>query len=159
MLFSAAQKPQAQRDETPVQPQPYTVNARPTVPAPQQHTPQQSSLHNFWNLPKASCLSAASPPMASPPVDPSLYAPRDCEDCGQRLRGNDDAMDVDMDMDGLGAGEEDTGCAGCGKHVCSHCSITNMGETRRCLGCAVTSRKDWGGSIGWATGANGLGVC
>lgn len=158
MLFSAAQRPRAHDGEGTLQPRQHAVDAQPSAPVTHQHT-QQASLHSFWKLPKANSLSAALAPVASPHVDSSIYAPADCEDCGQRLRGSDDAMDVDMDMDGSAAGEEGTSCAGCGKHVCSHCSITNMGERRKCLGCADTPRKLWAGGVGWATKANGLGIC
>lgn len=163
MLFSAAQKTLPQHHDAPLQPRPHAVNAQPAAPAPpqqhqHQHT-QQASLHSFWKLPNANSLSAALAPVASPHVDASIYAPSDCEDCGQRLRGDgDDAVDVEMDMGNYGAGEPETSCAGCGKHVCSHCSITNMGERRRCLSCAETGRKGWTGGLGWATNSTGLGI-
>lgn len=78
-------------------------------------------------------------------VDAVLDAPSHCEDCGHLLRAaettgdGDDAMDTDMDLDldGYGgAGPETTGCGACGKHVCSHCSVSHLGERRQCLLCA-----------------------
>ncbi|KAK9786652.1 hypothetical protein AB5N19_08475 [Seiridium cardinale] len=145
ILFSAAQRPQADEHESPMQQRPQGVHAQPS--APEQHHTQQASLHSFWELPNSQSLSAAAHSVASPRVDTSIYAPEDCEDCGQALRGDHDEMDID----GYGSGEAETGCAGCGKHVCSHCSITNMGERRRCLGCADTGKKIWVGGIGFTS--------
>ncbi|ETS81793.1 hypothetical protein PFICI_06795 [Pestalotiopsis fici W106-1] len=159
MLFSAAQ-----RSET----QPHQTNAASLPHHHQQHAPaaHQASLHNFWKLPPQSLSAAASAAMASPPVDTSMYAPADCEDCGRGLCSEDDGddamMDVDMEASG---GLEAASCAGCGKHVCSHCSITNMGERRRCLGCADTgssgARKGWAGGLGWNLpgNASSFGIC
>jgi hypothetical protein len=47
--------------------------------------------------------------------------------------GDDDAM---MDIDGYGSGLDDWACGACGKAVCFSCSISNLGEHRRCLACA-----------------------
>jgi hypothetical protein len=80
-------------------------------------------------------------------MDTALDAPSHCEDCGHPLRaaetaggcgGSDDAMDTDMDLDldGYGGAGPETGCGACGKHVCSHCSVSHLGERRRCLLCA-----------------------
>jgi hypothetical protein len=159
MLFSAAQRPEAQQPDVSLQQQQRLS----PVSSAQPHAPtQQTSLHSFWKLPNSQSLSAASAAIASPSVDASIYGPRDCEDCGQPLRDGDD-MDVEMTEDcgyGYGAGKSTTGCAGCGKHVCSHCSITNLGQRRRCLGCAGTARKSWVGGIGWISKApTGLGIC
>ncbi|KAI1857159.1 hypothetical protein JX265_011360 [Neoarthrinium moseri] len=154
MLFSAARKTQAQ-----TQPQPqYQQDDRQSAPQPQQQ--QQASLHAFWNIPAPTQSADSTWGVVSPPrIDTaSLYAPSNCEDCGQGLRGGDgsDDMDVDMDGDGLGADTtETTGCAGCGKHVCTHCSITNLGQQRQCLICA--GKKVWVGGLGWTAGA--VGVC
>ncbi|KAI0598456.1 hypothetical protein F4775DRAFT_555597, partial [Biscogniauxia sp. FL1348] len=71
-----------------------------------------------------------------PPVDCSIYDPTNCEDCGQRLGGVDGSVeDNGMDVDSFDVGV-DTACSVCGKRVCSHCSITRLGEQRRCLICA-----------------------
>ncbi|KAI1392881.1 uncharacterized protein F4822DRAFT_392492 [Hypoxylon trugodes] len=109
----------------------------------------QASLHNFWKLP-----STAAP--ASAPVQtPITYeGPVNCEDCGQGLC--EGASDEDsMDVDSFGTAAQ-TSCGGCGKHVCSHCSITNLGEQRRCLICA--GKKVWVGGVGWA-GVSSVKVC
>ncbi|KAI1496091.1 hypothetical protein F5X99DRAFT_401379 [Biscogniauxia marginata] len=143
MLYTA-------QKQLPHQPPAAFAFAQAPPPAPSQGA--QASLHKFWNLPN----SAASPAASSPPVDRSIYAPASCEDCGQGLGGagcggDDDAMDVDsFDMD------VETGCSACGKHVCSHCSITNLGEQRRCLICA--GKKIWVGGVGWTTSV-GVPVC
>ena len=56
-----------------------------------------------------------------------------CEDCGAGLC--DDNM---MDVDGFGSGDAAAarGCGACGKVVCFSCSVSNLGERRRCLMCA-----------------------
>ncbi|KAI1762332.1 hypothetical protein GGR53DRAFT_501926 [Hypoxylon sp. FL1150] len=122
---------------------------QPEPAAHPQSQPQgaQASLHSFWKLPKPAAISHIA-------VSAQVDQHTNCEDCGQTLReglAGDDSMDVD----GFGADAE-TGCATCGKHVCSHCSITNMGEQRRCLICA--GKKVWIGGLGWA-GIAGLKVC
>ncbi|ORY55509.1 uncharacterized protein BCR38DRAFT_125410 [Pseudomassariella vexata] len=140
MLFSAQARTQQNMAQPPTQ-QPQAAAAEPT----QQHSGSaQVSLHKFWNLPSG----GASPAGSAPPVNNSIYAPTDCEDCGQSLRETADGntMDMDIDIDGFSA-EADTGCGMCGKHVCSHCSITNLGEQRRCLICA--GKKVWVGGFGW----------
>lgn len=47
-----------------------------------------------------------------------------------------------MDIDGGGLGAQAHACGACGKAVCFSCSISNLGEHRRCLACA--------GPRGWA---------
>ncbi|KAI0149740.1 hypothetical protein F4776DRAFT_602979 [Hypoxylon sp. NC0597] len=131
-----------------IQPQPQP---RPQI-APTHAHGAQASLHSFWKLPSA----AGAPAVAAPPsVNALVYdGPANCEDCGQTLRegaSNEDAMDVDD----FGAVAE-TSCGACGKHVCSHCSITNLGEQRRCLICA--GKKVWVGGLGWA-GVSSIRVC
>ncbi|KAI1638761.1 hypothetical protein F4809DRAFT_598869 [Biscogniauxia mediterranea] len=159
MLFTAQKQQQQHHHHQPTSaftmscPQPaapFTREASPAAPS----QGAQASLHKFWNLPNPSPLSNASP--ASPPVDRSIYAPTNCEDCGQGLGGVDGGADDNaMDVDSFDVGV-DTACSGCGKHVCSHCSITNLGEQRRCLICA--GRKVWVGGLGWTTSA-GVSVC
>ena len=69
-----------------------------------------------------------------------------------------------MDVDGFGFGNEDSCCGACGKTVCFSCSITNLGENKRCLACAggkssgsSNNGRVWVGGIGW-TNASGV-VC
>ena len=113
---------------------------------------QQRSLHSFWNLPGAapSTNSLASSPASSAMSPPSpALAPRsvsvNCEDCGVGLSSGDD--DVMMDLDGYGPGLEDRVCGACGKSVCSSCSVSNLGECRRCLSCVGTSAR--GAATSW----------
>ncbi|KAI4861510.1 hypothetical protein F4820DRAFT_433499 [Hypoxylon rubiginosum] len=152
MLYSA-QKQHVAHDQQQQQLQLGSLATRPQPQAPPaahtQSQPQgsQASLHSFWKLPKP---AAASVPAVPAPFD----QPTSCEDCGQTLRegrGDEDSMD----LDGFGA-EAETECVACSKHVCSHCSITNLGEQRRCLICA--GKKVWVGGLGWA-GTSGLKVC
>lgn len=180
MLFSAAQRRPESTSQPHQQQQPQSHMAQPQQQ--QQHAPaaHQASLHNFWKLPPQSLSAAASAATApSPPVDASMYAPTDCEDCGRGLSRNNneddnnnngghnedasmmDDVDVDMEigMSGGGSWLEAARCAGCAKLVCSHCSITNMGERRRCLGCADNhgARKGWAGDLG--QNLSSLGIC
>ncbi|KAI2622506.1 hypothetical protein GGR54DRAFT_66341 [Hypoxylon sp. NC1633] len=124
------------------QPQPMTATAH-------SHSQgAQASLHSFWKLP--SPAAPANIP-ALPSIDQLVYdGPTNCEDCGQALREGASGDDL-MDVDSFDA-EAGTSCGACGKHVCSHCSINNMGEQRRCLICA--GKKVWIGGLGWA----GVGV-
>ena len=69
---------------------------------------------------------------------PAFERPAACEDCGAGL---DDGMDVD------GGAGDDTACGACGKHICYSCSVSNLGEQKRCLHCA--GRRVWVGGIGW----------
>ena len=83
--------------------------------------------------------AAANSPSPAIPTTTSAYAPTSCEDCGRALiasgtgldDGDNDDDDVMMDVDEGGDGgfqtTTTTGCGACGKHVCSHCSITNLG--------------------------------
>jgi len=41
-----------------------------------------------------------------------------------------------MDVDSYGATTEGHSCGACGKAVCFSCSVSNLGEQRRCLACA-----------------------
>ncbi|KAI1774585.1 hypothetical protein F4818DRAFT_66408 [Hypoxylon cercidicola] len=139
MLYSA-QKQHHQLDSLATQPQFHPA----IQPQPQE---SQSSLHSFWKLPKAADVSANA-------VLTAIDLPTSCEDCGHALRGGYGEGDS-MDVDGFSTDAE-TGCVTCGKHVCSHCSITNLGDQRRCLICA--GKKVWIGGLGWA-GTSGLKVC
>ncbi|KAK3319739.1 hypothetical protein B0T19DRAFT_271023 [Cercophora scortea] len=115
--------------------------AQPVTATPQQphnQIPQQRSLHSFWKIP-VSASSSATPSPALTPLGPPQSRSTSCEDCGAGLVGDDDSM---MDIDGYGfagtaAGAEDEhSCRACGKAVCFSCSVSNMGENRRCLACA-----------------------
>jgi len=106
----------------------------------------QTSLHSFWNLP-------SRPPALPASNLPNILTetPTECEDCGHQFKdGEDVTMDGD-DMLGLGG----SSCGACGKHVCSNCSISNLGEQRRCLACAGTTvGNSTGGDRGtpWSRG-------
>lgn len=139
MLYNA-QKHQSHDDEHTQTAEPMQVQPA-IAQQPEHHQQAQPSLHNFWNLPNANMTSSSFNALPASLATPSIDVPMDCEDCGQALH---DAMDGDaMDIDDAAG----SGCGGCGKYVCSHCSITNMGEQRRCLGCA--GKKTWVGGIGW----------
>ncbi|CAI0647383.1 unnamed protein product [Colletotrichum noveboracense] len=132
MLYSAQQQDQNMENALSSSPAPAPAVARNT----------QKSLHSFWNI------KSAQPPVsrtASPPVHQRALSPTSCEDCGTEL-GTADADG--MDIDGC---EGDNACGACGKHVCSQCSITNLGEQRRCLHCSGS--KSWvkGSTPAWAT--------
>ncbi|KAI1334049.1 hypothetical protein F5Y15DRAFT_314997 [Xylariaceae sp. FL0016] len=112
----------------------------------------QASLHSFWNLPKPAMSSM--PSSQRPMSTMSFCDATSCDDCGQALgrAASDDTMDVDtFDVD------VPTNCVVCRKNVCSHCSITNLGEERRCLKCA--GRKVWVGGVGWSTTTSHMRVC
>ncbi|KAI1115689.1 hypothetical protein F5Y14DRAFT_112206 [Nemania sp. NC0429] len=131
----------AQRHQTPVQPHeartpdqlrhnmPVAAHPGPSSSLPSSH---QINLHNFWNLPSR---PSASQTVFVPPT--TMDTPTECEDCGQNLDSDNDIM---MDADNM-SGTGGSSCVVCGKHVCSHCCITNLGEQRRCLGCAETTRR------------------
>ncbi|OTB05682.1 hypothetical protein M426DRAFT_319670 [Hypoxylon sp. CI-4A] len=133
-------------------PQPLSQNAK-TLVAQGQTT--QASLHSFWKLPAAAAAAVAPSVLAQ--AQPTLVydGPSSCEDCGHTLREGTGVDPESMDVDGFAVGVE-TSCGGCGKHVCSHCSITNLGEQRQCLICA--GKKVWVGGLGWA-GIASLKVC
>ncbi|CAH0015039.1 unnamed protein product [Clonostachys rhizophaga] len=87
---------------------------------------QQQSLHRFWNINSRPSAQIETTAMAN-------FSPTACEDCGAGLgaSGQDDGMDIDS------AGfDDDTACGACGKHVCFSCSVSNLGEQKRCLQCA-----------------------
>lgn len=83
----------------------------------------QQSLHRFWNI-----SSAPSAPTST--LNQTELTPSNCDDCGVTLNNEGDGMDVD------GFANEDHSCGACGKHVCFSCSVSNLGEQRRCLQCA-----------------------
>ncbi|WYZ44026.1 hypothetical protein EsH8_VII_000462 [Colletotrichum jinshuiense] len=135
MLYSAQQQNQHFTSQTnDSDPEP--------APAPAERNTQKS-LHSFWTIKSAAPSIATS---SAPSLDQMTLNPMSCEDCGAGLGPSDgtaDGMDVD-DGYSYGAGfEADHSCGACGRHVCSHCSVTNLGEQRRCLQCA--GRTTWGG--------------
>jgi hypothetical protein len=153
VLFSAQRRPHERHDAAPESPKMASADGSLQLPAQPYHTNQQRSLHSFWNLPgpSTSASSLASSPSSSAVSPPSpALAPRststNCEDCGMGLAGADDG-DVMMDVDSYGFNPEDQMCGACGKAVCFSCSISNLGENRRCLAC-VEPRGRAGGS-GW----------
>jgi len=99
------------------------------------HAAPQQSLHRFWNI-------HSTPRTSSSSIDqPMQHSVSDCEDCGGSLAGgSEDGMDLD--------GVEGTACSACGKNVCFSCSVSNLGEQKRCLQCA--GRRPSGGHVGWA---------
>ncbi|KAI3324846.1 hypothetical protein HD806DRAFT_493774 [Xylariaceae sp. AK1471] len=132
ILYSAQRQPtHASNHEIPTENQHHNapIAAQPGSSSSLSSSSHQTNLHSFWNLPSR---PSAPPAACLPPT--IIDTPTECEDCGQNLGGDDDAM---MDVDDV-SGAAGTGCGACGKHVCSHCSISNLGEQRRCLGCAET---------------------
>ncbi|GAW21117.1 hypothetical protein ANO14919_106340 [Xylariales sp. No.14919] len=144
MLYSA-QRQQTHRKFTDSQPLHHVpVAAQPVPPSSSSH---QANLHSFWNLPSR---PSAPPAVCLPPT--TMDSPTECEDCGQELGGDDEGMMMDVDDMSDTRGSS---CGACGKHVCSHCSITNLGEQRRCLACAGTTTRAGGGArttVPWAKG-------
>ncbi|KAI9899302.1 hypothetical protein N3K66_005763 [Trichothecium roseum] len=109
---------------------------QPSVQQQQQQQQQQQEnqgLHRFWNINSAPPVQGSAMTQA-----PTFERPAACEDCGAGL---DDGMDVD------GGAGDDTACGACGKHICYSCSVSNLGEQKRCLHCA--GRRVWVGGIGW----------
>lgn len=112
------------------------------APEPAAPTSNQQSLHRFWNINSA---PSSSGPL--PGLDRQITAAAGCDDCGAVLGGGDE-----MELDG---GAEDHSCGACGKSVCFSCSVSNLGQRKRCLQCA--GRKVWIGGIGWTNA--GVSVC
>ncbi|KAF4447448.1 ORF21 protein [Fusarium austroafricanum] len=108
-----------------------------TTPQPTQPESNQQSLHRFWNI-------SSTPSASTSNLHQAQLAPSNCDDCGAGLSGGDDGMDID------GLSNEDHSCGACGKHVCFSCSVSNLGEQRRCLQCA--GRNDRPAPAAW----NGL---
>ncbi|KAK4195255.1 hypothetical protein QBC40DRAFT_289344 [Triangularia verruculosa] len=159
LLFSAQQ--QQQRQASPP-PQVQVTESTPGQAQPDQH---QRSLHSFWKLPTRTAAPpsssqtslASSPCPVAMPAFPAA-ASTTCDDCGAGLVGSGAGGGQDemmMDVDGCVEAEEHV-CGACGKTVCFSCSVSNLGEHRRCLACA--GRRDWGTSNG-ASWTQGVGVC
>ncbi|KAM0296115.1 hypothetical protein HYE67_008198 [Fusarium culmorum] len=83
----------------------------------------QQSLHRFWNISSAPSASTST-------LNQTQLTPSNCDDCGVSLNNGDDGMDLD------GFNNEDRSCGACNKYVCFSCSVSNLGEQRRCLQCA-----------------------
>ena len=159
MLYRAQQRPQ-QRPQQPqhvFSPSPAASSsiAPSPVPSVQPHSPaapapaSQRSLHSFWNIP-SSHQSSPGPDLSSalgPPVDANVDQPTTCDDCGVELGGEDAAVD-----DGYGFETYISSCSLCCKAVCFSCSVSNLGEQRRCLVCAGKEdrQKRWVNTTGWA---------
>lgn len=145
LLYSAQQRPQ----QFPPQDAPIAAAPEQPVVASSSSTSQQS-LHRFWSIGSEPSSASSSPGIETPPV----LLPTECDDCGSALlAGGGDADEMDVDC---GNAAEDTACGACGKHVCFSCSVSNLGEQKRCLQCA--GRRVWVGGIGW-TDAGGVSVC
>ncbi|RFN55495.1 orf21 protein [Fusarium flagelliforme] len=114
MLYSA----QNQTQHAEIQSEHMQTEAQTTRPES-----TQQSLHRFWNISSAPSASTST-------LNQTELAPTNCDDCGVSLNGGDNGMDVD------GFDNEDHSCGACGKHVCFSCSVSNLGEQKRCLRCA-----------------------
>ncbi|KND90982.1 hypothetical protein TOPH_04309 [Tolypocladium ophioglossoides CBS 100239] len=144
-LLYSAQQQQQQPHASPVQQLP--TSPFPSLPQATATAANQQSLHRFWNINSAPSLASSTPGAEQPMV----VAPTSCEDCGASLGGgNGDEMELDG-----GSGLGNTACGACGKHVCFSCSVSNLGEEKRCLQCA--GRRVWVGGIGWTNA--GVSVC
>ncbi|KAL7791292.1 hypothetical protein V8C37DRAFT_382605 [Trichoderma ceciliae] len=142
LLYSAQQRQQGQpqlRD-----PMAACPSQEPVAPAA--NPTDQQSLHRFWNISSEPSSGTSSPGIANPSA-----APTSCEDCGSVLAGGNDDDEMEVDNGAM----EDTACGACGKHVCFSCSVSNLGEQKRCLQCA--GRRVWIGGIGWTDA--GVSVC
>ncbi|POS72982.1 hypothetical protein DHEL01_v208619 [Diaporthe helianthi] len=146
ILYRAQQRPQEPQHG--LSPQPAAHPRSPALSAPAQ---SQRSLHSFWNIP----CSHQPQPEPEPARLSSLGScfenmvdqPTNCGDCGVELGGEDAAVD-----DGYGFETYISSCSLCSKAVCFSCSVSNLGEQRRCLVCAgkKDGQKRWVGTSGWA---------
>jgi hypothetical protein len=137
ILFSAQKNPQPSLTPPKIAVPPPTVD----------HNPQQASLHSFWAIPsRPSSCGSSNASTSSPPV--SVFQTTHCENCDApfALVNDDDAMDVDMDIDVYDS-PTDHACTKCGKQVCHSCAVSNLGVERQCLICA--GKRTWVGGIGW----------
>ncbi|KAH6900497.1 hypothetical protein B0T10DRAFT_555034 [Thelonectria olida] len=132
MLYSAQHQQHMEVMTAPEQHQPAQQPIRPDT--------NQQSLHRFWNI--------SSTPSTSQSVISHPTTPSSCADCGAGF--TDGSGDQMMDTDSLAHA-----CGACGKHVCFSCSVSNLGEQRRCLQCA--GRKVRVAGVGWTT--PGVPIC
>jgi hypothetical protein len=135
LLYSAQHRPQELNSQ--LSQSADVTNTMPS-PKPNRGSAQQRSLHSFWNLPtRCAPLTkslASSPSSSTASLSTTILlqsAPTQCEDCGASLCGIDD-----MSIEGFSCAAEGQICVTCGKAVCFSCSISNLGEHRRCLACA-----------------------
>ncbi|KAK4460052.1 hypothetical protein QBC42DRAFT_273239 [Cladorrhinum samala] len=162
LLYSAQHQPNQPAATPDIAIHPTPVAPQTPCRTAQAVGPQQRSLHSFWNIPSFSSSTNSSPSRSSraasyPPLPAAVQVQQcqnlsaTCEDCGACLKGDssdgdgDMMMDVDMDIDA-----SDNVCGACGKAVCCSCSVSNLGEHRRCLVCAGSrtgNRKDWLSSV------------
>ncbi|MCJ1237649.1 hypothetical protein MMC14_005636 [Varicellaria rhodocarpa] len=147
LLFSA------QRSPTPTPAHPRTPSLPSPMTTPPQHhqkrvSSSQSSLHNFWALPRR-----VSGHRQSSSSIPSQCLQLSCQDCDSSLTPTEgeSAMDIDtcgVSLEHRGEDEREWACRDCGRVVCDGCAVVLVGEGRECLQCK-TSRKRWVGGIGW----------
>lgn len=157
MLYRAQQRPQQPQHVFSPPPDASSSITPSPVPSVQPHSPaapapaqSQRSLHSFWNIPS----SHQSPPVPAlssvlgPSVDAIVDPPTTCDDCGVELGGEDAAVD-----DGYGFETYISSCSLCCRAVCFSCSVSNLGEQRRCLVCAGKEdrQKRCVGTSGWAS--------
>lgn len=157
MLYRAQQRPQQPQHvfspppaaSPSIAPSPVS-SAQPRSPAAPASAQSQRSLHSFWDIP-----SRQQPPLApalssalGPSVDAFVDQPTTCDDCGVELGGEDAAVD-----DGYGFETYISSCSICRKAVCFSCSVSNLGEQRRCLVCAgkEDTQKRWAGTTRWTS--------
>lgn len=165
MLYQAQQQSRQQHH---VFSPPVTPASLPSMPPPPQaaSAPTQPSLHSFWKIPTSPATQPAyhissTPSARVAPSGPSVEMvnrPTTCEDCGVGLSEEDAMMD-----DGYGFETYINTCSACSKAVCFSCSVSNLGEQRRCLMCSgrdgagADKSKKWAGGMGWSS--SGVKVC
>ncbi|PSR88801.1 hypothetical protein BD289DRAFT_481938 [Coniella lustricola] len=163
-LLYQAQQPSPHQDSIASPP----VSSTPVSPMPFSQAPsaqKQSSLHSFWRIPTTQSTPAASlstdVSAAGPSLADTVDRPTICEDCGVGLNEEDCTMD-----DGYGFETYINACSACAKAVCFSCSVSNLGEQRRCLACAgkqiapTDESKNWAGTMRWPSHpSNGVFVC
>lgn len=167
MLYQAQVQNQQQRPyhtfSPPASASADSIPTMPSAPSPQPSPVQnQPSLHSFWKLPSAQppqpgASSIATPTVVAAPPTPNRATA--CEYCGVALSEEDAMMD-----DGYGFEAYINTCSACSRAVCFSCSVSNLGEQRRCLLCAgrecatsTEQNKTLNESKGWTFG--GLTVC
>ncbi|KAM7191116.1 hypothetical protein V8F20_009434 [Naviculisporaceae sp. PSN 640] len=156
LLYSAQQQHAQVQSLTPQSPSEPAAMA-PTVSNSNGHahrSSQQRSLHSFWNIPSAPVpviVETAPSPRLSRSI---LGTSNSCEDCGAGLGGGD-GDEVMMGVDSYGLEGGDRSCRACGKIVCFSCSVSNLGEDRRCLICA--GRRTGVDGMVWKAPA--VGIC
>lgn len=125
------------QDPTPI------LSQQPQVPPSSSRTHSaQPSLHSFWALPPrpsgAAFADDSHPPAPMAPITDSLH----CDDCDTLLMSPSDEVEGDMmDIDVYTSTAQYSCSAGCGRQVCHQCSVSNLGQDRRCLICASGRRR------------------